>query len=146
MKKIACLILLLSAIAFAQEPQWTVVSNVVVYNQTQGVGQTTLFTPSETGLYRVSFYMSAPPYAGPLVGGVIAFYDGTDVSGVIIGEAITTPCRGTPSQQSTIPTTYALAAGQPFTYTVVGGGCPYNLAIVVEQLVQGNQVAFAKAP
>jgi hypothetical protein len=88
MRKMAlCFLLLLCpAIAFGQQPQWTTVASVVLFNQSQGIPRTTIFTPTEVGLYHLNFYFSTMGGGNKNQEGT--FYEnvyGADISGTPLG-------------------------------------------------------------
>jgi len=60
-KATICLLLLLGSLAaFGQsQPQRTVVQSIILPDQTAPIAQTTLFTPTSAGLYRLNAYISA---------------------------------------------------------------------------------------
>jgi hypothetical protein len=132
-------LLLCSAIAFGQEPQWTVVQHVVLLNQNQNIPLTTLFTPTEPAVYRLTIYFSGVGTKGR--GAFAYFLNGVDISGQTIEEGDEVSCPGT-GFQSPPPITTILKPQVPFQYVVVNrdpfppNSCYYNLAITVEQLVQ----------
>jgi len=58
-KTMLCLLLLSSCVSFGQAPpQWKVVKALFLNNQAATIPQTTLFTPTENDIFRVSAYMS----------------------------------------------------------------------------------------
>lgn len=135
------LLLLCSVLAFGQEPQWTVVKHVVLMRQDLNIFQTTLLTPTEPALYRISLYLSGGVGSGPRTNAVwTATLAGTDITGARFEP---TPLQILCNQASWLSApsiTISLLPQVPLTYQVINGGggltCQYNLAITVEQLVQ----------
>ena len=138
-KTTACfLIMLCSAIAFGQQqPQWTVVQSVVLFSQSQAIPQTTLLTPTEPGLYRLTVYFSGGGGASPQ-GAFDLVVVGTDISGVPSRTELGGPCAF--SRFISLSPIVSLKPSVPLTFEVdnlgTSPGCVYNLAITVEQLVQ----------
>ena len=142
-KLLVCLVLLMLPLLCGAQ-QWQVLpTSFAVFNQNQAVQQTTLVTPSQDGIYRISMYFSVS--SGVDVSPE-AFFDttlvGEDVTGLPNVIDVGLSCKKTLFES--IPTqNVALKAGVPLTYTVstmgIPGSCTYNLGIVVEQLVQSNQ-------
>ena len=134
------LLLLCSAVAFGQEPQWTVIKNVDVVQQEHNIFLTTLLTPTEPGLYRISFYLSGGVVSNPRSDAFwTATLAGTDITGARFEPApLQIPCNQA-SWLSAPSITIALKPQVPLTYQVIAGGgastCQYNLAIIVEQLL-----------
>lgn len=136
---ICFLLLALCSVTFGQSPQWTVVQNVVLYGQSQAISPTTLLTPSDPGMYRITMYFSTVSGISP-IGTFNALYSGTDVSGVEIGDGSGAVC-GKQGFHSSVPLTVSLKPNAPLTYQVradipPSSSCVYNLAITVEQLLQ----------
>lgn len=140
-KLLFLLVLFAPMLCLAQ--QWQVVNSVALFSQNQAVQQTTLVTPSQSGLYRISMYFSVS--SGVDVSPE-AYFDttitGQDVTGLPNVIDVGLSCKRTLFES--VPTqNVALKAGVPLTYTVstmgIPGSCTYNLGIVVEQLVQSNQ-------
>jgi hypothetical protein len=135
------LVLLCSAISYGQEPQWTVVKHVFLTQQTANIFHTTLLTPTEPSLYRISAYLSGGVGGSPRTNAVwTATLAGSDITGAAFKPApLQVPCNQTVwlSAPSII---ISLEPQVPLTYQVIDGGggltCQYNLAITVEQLVQ----------
>jgi len=105
-----------------------VVASVSLINQTQGVNQVPIYTPTTTGFYRVS-YLEQP---GQLGVGLWTFtWNWTDdVKYETFG-----PYQLAPDSyfNAGIPGMRVLA-GHPITFTVTGHGGSYNLFASVEQL------------
>jgi hypothetical protein len=139
---ICFLMLLWSANAFAQEPQWTVVKHVVLFNQNQPILQTTLLTPTEANIYRLTVYLAG---GGSRVSPDEAFLvdvRATDISGQPWdGVGLILPCN-IQSVEWLPPATVISKPNLPLTYEVHSRlsvpltDCTYSLAITVEQLVQ----------
>jgi hypothetical protein len=142
MRKVALSFLLLcSAIALGQEPQWTVVKHVVLFNQNQPIPQTTLLTPTEANIYRLTLYFSG---GGTRVSPYEAFLlnvSGTDISGQSWSPTLILACNdlsvgGLPPymviSKPNLPLTYQVDS----RLIVPSADCTYNVTITVEQLVQ----------
>ena len=136
--KVFCVLLLGSVISFGQQqPQWTVVEHVELMQQSQTIPLTTLLTPAESGVYRLTAYFSS-------VGGTAATtwsesLSATDVTGGLVNGNLNLNCRTGHYWSSTPPITAVLKANAPVTYQVSNNGaatCQYNLVIVVEELQQ----------
>jgi hypothetical protein len=48
-----------AATSWQSQPRWRTVQSIVLTHQTQPIPQTTIFTPTERGLYRLNTYMTA---------------------------------------------------------------------------------------
>jgi hypothetical protein len=136
---ICMLLLLCSLAAFSQtQPQWRVVKHVILTYQTTQVQQTTIFTPTKPGLYRLSAYISAE--------GQFANWNlrlsWTDAAGKPTNTYITAatgPC--TVGQNYTVAEMSHLLVPQgrtPVIYEVDAAPDPpagdYNIIITIEQL------------
>jgi hypothetical protein len=131
--------MLCSALAFGQEPQWMVVRHVVLFNQTEAIPPTTLLTPTEPGEYRLSLYFSGVGTTPGANQEGIADITGIDIAGAFLQTYVVIPCGFQPSYSSLPATTISLKPEVPLTYDVRfanRSGCLYNLVITVEQLVQ----------
>jgi hypothetical protein len=129
--------LLCSVIALGQQqPQWTVVQHVELTQQSQPIAPTTLLTPTESGVYRLTAYFSS--VGGTAVGSWTEFLSATDITGGLVNGNLALNCHSSRYWFSTPPITALLKANAPITYQVSsnGGSCQYNLLIVVEQLQQ----------
>jgi hypothetical protein len=137
-KTTICLFMLLCSVAALGQkpPLWKVVQALALTNQTAPIPQTTLFTPTRAGVFRLSVYMSG---GGETPGGDWDLSVGwTDLTGassdfgelqVFTGGANYT--QHSPSMLSIEPKTPLLhevdAAGNT-------SGSDYNLVITMEQL------------
>jgi hypothetical protein len=135
---ICFLLLLCSVLAFGQQPQWAVVANVVLFSQVQAIPQTTIFTPTEPGIYRLTLYFSGGGGREGYREEVFeADLNGVDISGEAISYSPQVRC-GTPIINSVSPIV-SLKPQQPLTYDVTAfvynAACQYNLAITVERLM-----------
>jgi hypothetical protein len=132
---ILSLIVLASPAVFAQSfPQ--VVAQVSLLNQTQPIRQTVLVTPTTTGLFRISVYMSAG--GGPENGGNWAFtLNWVDDQGLLRHPLSSVVLQ---SEGSYVTTTQVIrsAKDQPIRYAVPDSGhvpeFAYDLCVTVEQL------------
>jgi hypothetical protein len=138
MRKLAvCVLLLWAAMAYGQ--QWTSVASVSLLQQSQPIPLTTIYTPSEPGSYRLSFYFSGgggTPTTPP--GFFDATLTATDITGVATAIDFGASCRQARFISST--PMVSLKAGVPLTYKVdtsgsIPNGCAYNIIITVEQLL-----------
>lgn len=137
---ICLMVTMCSVIAFAQEePQWKVVQHVTLFQQSELIYWTTLLTPTEPGVYRLTVYFSGG--GGGAKGQFVASIHGFDITGIPLGlDGIAILCSGKTWYQ-TAPITVSLKPQIPLMYEVLGSnngtaGCQYNLAITVEQLMQ----------
>jgi hypothetical protein len=126
-----------SAIAFGQTaaPQWRVIRHVVLYQQTEPIPQTTLLTPTESGIYRVTVYLSGGGGTG--TGRWLESLSGSDITGLPFSPGNLNVLCGELLVQGTPPVVVSLKPQVPLTYQVEGSGaptCQYNLAITLEQL------------
>lgn len=131
---VLALVVLASTLAFAQ--QWQTVQGIWLPGQSAGIPLTTIMTPSNPGIYRLTFYISGG--GGAATGGFFSAYlNATDISGQTQSTNLGSPC-GLPRYISTT-SVVSLKVGEPLTYEVDSGnselGCTFNLAITVEQLV-----------
>jgi len=120
-----------------QQPQWTVVQHVELMQQGQPIAPTTLLTPTESGVYRLTAYFSS--VGGTAAGGWTEFLNATDITGGLVNGNLGLNCRSGHYWFSTPPITAVLKANAPVTYQVSSTGaatCQYNLLIIVEQLQQ----------
>ena len=137
---ICFLMLLCSAIALGQQPQWTVVQNVVLSNQNEDIAKTTIFTPTEPGLYRLTLYFSTS--GNGTTGWFLETLFGTDISGQDLSHLAIyqLECSTAAAYRPIPPITIRLRPNTPLAYSVdsyrSNSPCVYNLAITVEQLVQ----------
>ncbi len=134
---ICFLLVLCSVLAFGQdEPQWKVVKHITLMQQNQPVSQA-LFTPTETAVYRVTFYFAAG--GGNSSASWVGNLRGTDATGAFLGGGDIISCAH-PNLFS-ISVMAVLKPDVPLTYEVdqfiaSTSTCQYNLAITLEQLVQ----------
>lgn len=109
-----------------------VVASVSLTDQTTSVSHVPIFTPTATGLYRITYYEAS----SPILGSSWAFeWDWTD-DFKTRNYGPFTLSRGSYFNAS-VPAARVLA-GQPITYTITAGshaeGTSYNLFATVEQL------------
>ena len=138
---LAVFLLALTTVGFAQDARRSadgtcavfpcVVATLSVTNQTVPVSETALFTPTTSGLFRVTVYMESSAIQGSVWS--LQFKNTDDLkkrSGSIVQVA--------PGQLLSGVSVYRDVAGQPITYTVaqvkVGEGAFYDLFVTVEQL------------
>ena len=141
MRKVTiCFLLMLCSVwALGQQPQWIVVQNVVLFNQTTPIPLTTLLTPTEPGEYRLNAYFSGLG-SGSDRNSNSGELDivGTDLTGAPMSNSLGLSCAQ--PIFSSLPTmTMILKPQVPLVYSVRLGGtgvCKYNLAITIEQLVE----------
>jgi hypothetical protein len=132
-----CFIVILGSrvTALAQAPahEWKVVEVVQLTKQTEATPTTTIFTPTEVGLYRVNILMACGGSKGH--GGAnepswqLAFYYGANSNHFEVG------CVGG-SNGGSAPYLISPSAGTPVTYSVTGVLSPpfsYDIDIIVEQ-------------
>lgn len=140
MKTAFCsLLLLCSCLSFGQTvPQWKVVKAVLLNNQTAAIPLTTLFTPTDNNVYRLSAYMSARNLNPGLFDGWSFTLMATDLVNqqVSLNEV---QVVGGPPYQSLGAWVFTPLKGTPITYHVVINGTPppdaeYALAFTIEQL------------
>jgi hypothetical protein len=113
-----------------------IVAQVSLINQTGPISQTTMFTPTKSGLFRISSYLASTiPGEDNYYGLTIVFTDDValEYSPLLCGNGgyFANPCGG--------PSTFRAVAGTSVSFYVQGSGPPpesdYNLFIVVEQLM-----------
>ncbi len=123
-----------------------IVAKKVFRNQTQPISQTTLFTPSVTGIFRVSVYMAMTSPVNGTSGWALG-WNWTDDAGAeqaylaVLSDNATPPNDFAFSNASSalpVPFTFEAVAGQPVSYFVYGPGDPqggtYGFVLVVERL------------
>jgi hypothetical protein len=140
MKTALCsLLLLCSSLSLGQTvPQWKVVKTVLLNNQTAAIPLTTLFTPTENSVYRLSAYMSARNLKPGLFDGWTFTFLATDfVNKNTSGNFV--QVVGGPPYQSLGAWVFTPLKGTPVTYQVAEIGTPppdaeYALAFTIEQL------------
>ena len=126
----------------------TIVASIALTNQTATIPPTTVFTPTQTGLYRLSVYMtqtvsvprSTSEWRYNLAWVDDAGVEGTGFYGVISVSTAKTPPSAWGSSNGTSPGNVAIfqaIAGQPVTYSVLcnKAGGAYSLYFTVEQLI-----------
>jgi hypothetical protein len=145
---ICFLLLLCSVIAFGQQPQWTTVASVVLFSQNQNVPKTTIFTPTEPGVYRLNVYFSGGTHGAATNGAFEASVSGFDITGRPLSDdngwgglgTLNVHCGGFLQWGFLPQLTVSLEPNVPLVYQVLSQSasldCVYNLAITVEQLVQ----------
>jgi hypothetical protein len=126
---IGLLVLLFSSLAaFGQnEPQWKVVQHGMLFHQTAAIPFTPLFTPTKTGFYRMSVYISS-----------------NDINTNWQIDLLWTDFAGTTQKYASSPTgapplgsfMFVPRAGTQVSYQVIGNdpNVPYNIAFTIEQL------------
>jgi hypothetical protein len=127
---IGLLLLLCSLAAFGQnEPQWKVVRHGILTDQTAPILSTPIFTPTKTGIYRMSAYIS-------LNGFTISDWEmaifWTDLGGSVQTYQAS-PEGGTQRIETFM---FIPKEGTPVEYYVSGNDPtrPYNIAFTIEQL------------
>lgn len=132
---ICFLMLLWSAIAFGQEPQWRVIKHVSLVEQNLITEGNILIPTQPLGVYRLTIYFSVE---GTGQGGFNADVTGLDISGQSFDkyiEGAVCPAGGFSSDAITV----VLQPRQPLRYSISNNNpsnCNYSLIITVEQLVQ----------
>jgi hypothetical protein len=118
-----------------------VVQRVALIGQTGAIPTTTLFTPSQKGLYRVSVYMTTTNLEGGQ-GSYSWVLNWTDDAGAEIANFYFLSNSPPPTawgytggsdSPGGVATIEALG-GQPITYSINGSGETYSLYMVVERL------------
>ena len=138
------LLLFCSGLAFGQQPQWTTVASVVLFNQSQAdrYKKTTLLTPTEPGIYRLNVYFSGGGGTNNPNGewGFYTELNGFDITGQPLNFSQSVQCGFGMSAFWMPQVVVSLKPQHPLTYDFGGmsptPGCIYNVAITVEQLVQ----------
>jgi len=124
------LLCLWGATSWQGQPQWRVVQHVVLTRQTAPISQTTVFTPTERGVYRLSAYLSAG--GSPQANWEWSFY-WNDLDGV--GFQTSLDSSDGPSQVGAM--IFAPQPGVPVTYATTSNPQPhggYDLLFTIEQL------------
>ena len=137
------LLFLCSVFSFGQQPQWTTVASVVMFNQDHADRRrVTLLTPTEPGIYRLNAYFSGGGGTNNSRG-QWSFYNelnGFDITGQPLYFSQSVECGFGMSAFWMPQVVVSLKPQRPLTYDVGGmsatPGCIYNLAITVEQLIQ----------
>jgi len=123
-----------------------IVATGKLVDQTQVISKTTLFTPSETGLFRVSVYMTqTKPVPASALWSFALFW--TDDAGDQADQLADLPTNALPpnswAYSALYPagTVFEAVGGQPISYAVIlgnhlgnGNGGRYSLYYTVEQL------------
>ncbi|MBZ5571483.1 MAG: hypothetical protein LAO09_06350 [Acidobacteriia bacterium] len=146
MKKSICLVAVLLCAwvsSFGQSnglPQWKVVKEFHLTNQTNAIPTTVLFTPTKASIYRLSMYLSAS--ANEAQNG--QFYitvDWTDQTGLPgTNGGATDLSHGSETLSWIAPETFSPKIGTPVTFTVVLSDNPppqdasYSVAVIIEKL------------
>lgn len=135
-KPTICLLLLLCSLAaFGQsQPQWRVVQSIILPNQTAPITQTTLFTPTEAGLYRLTVYISATALSS---GEEWSF--GLIWTDLVEQNPFTLTVSAVRNGPGTITSIFSPRRNTPVSFQVEAENSPppnshYNLAFTVEQL------------
>jgi hypothetical protein len=126
-----CLLMLVGSLtAFSQsQPQWKIVHSLILIRQTVPVQETTIFKPSEAGVYRLSAYWSETG-KGSNQQFTLSWTD-------ITGSAQELSMSGVgPSRSS--PFVFIPKIGTPITYVGSGSTGVYNVALTIEQLQSGD--------
>src|ERR1035438_8751461 len=113
---ICFLLMLCSVVAFGQQPQWTVVQQVVLFHQNQAIPKTTLLTPNGQGIYRLNLYLSGGSF-GEGNGQIAYSLNGFDITGAQIFSAGGIDC-GSKEWLSMPPIMVSLAPQAPLTYQI----------------------------
>jgi hypothetical protein len=122
-----------STSSYVTIPAPNVVATVALFNQSNGIGATTLFTPSTTGLYRISLYIRQ---SATSVSEYTLAVTWNDQAG---SEEFQTSVGDTLGLEAVAERPVRFVAGQPVSYDVgisAGIGTPpqYEFAIALEQL------------
>jgi hypothetical protein len=125
---------LLGATSWQPQPQWRVVREIGLTNQTAGIPQTTFFTPTKAGLYRYSIYLSGTGQGGQWN----LFIHYFDLSGFEsnIQLQIGPSSAGYKAMWANLPVAPISAEpGVPVTFYISGSGpATYNVGMTLEQL------------
>jgi hypothetical protein len=117
-KVIAVVVVILAGVCFAESPRHVeVVAEVGLTKQT-GTATGTLYTPSETGVFRVNFMTQCTSGGSGTVEPRLSWVD--DNGGEFYPTSATVPCEDPHTPVSFIFIIKAIA-GQPITWTVFGG-------------------------
>lgn len=139
-KTTMCLLLMLCACAaFGQNmPQWKVIQYVALTHQTQPIPQTTLFTPTTNGFYRVTAYLSA---SGPKQTGNTAWFFNLQCTDIVpfngCGTGMIVEVNG--ALNANVFYAFSPHPGAPVSYSTGESNPPpvdteYNLVFTIEQL------------
>jgi hypothetical protein len=116
-------------------PQWKVVQAVSL-TQNTSVPTTTIFTPTESGVYRLSAYMSIKP-DNQTDAGIVGEFAWTDTSHQAAAVPFGLPEGDNSLFFSVVPTMFRPLVGIPVTYflnSTVSGTGQYNLVFTIEKL------------
>lgn len=123
-------------VAFGQAaPQWKVIKLVTLNHQTAAVSQTTLFTPTNPGFYRLSAYISS---AGSSQAIWTLSFSFNDLNGE--PEQVGTTAADGPCSPS-LEFVFAPQPGVPVSYSVSPVGIEagyYDVMFTIEQLQAGG--------
>lgn len=131
-----------SVISFGQSnglPQWKVVKEFHVADQTASVPPTVLFTPTQKGLYRLSMYVSASTDIKQLTGWDMFVY-WTDQTGLSANFLLGTDLTGGTTYQAD-SAMFSPQIGKPVTVFIQTSNPPpqdasYCVALVIEKLTR----------
>jgi hypothetical protein len=117
----------------------SIVASVALTNQTANIPLTTLVTPTQNTLYRVSGYLTCGTFSyNNTISGILSW---TDDYSPIYQYSLPGYCNGPPNP-SPVTFSYTLmdTAGSPLSYQTTGcvSDCLFELFITVEQLPYGN--------
>jgi hypothetical protein len=124
-------------------PSAVIVAKVALTNQTTTIPQTVIFTPLQSGLYRVSPYMALMTSPVTCCWNFDFFWTdegGTRTASTMMTLGNNSCCGyGLDSISTDVPGsfTFRAVAGQPVSYDISGGGAdagPYELYLVIERL------------
>jgi hypothetical protein len=146
MKRIYLAIFLLASLPLAAQTLTSplIVASGKLVGQTQAIAKTTLYTPSETGLFRVSFYICMTKPGSPNRQWAVSL-TWTDDAGLEANQLADVDMNTLPPNAWAISYTptpgfvFEAVAGQPISYAVVsslgtGSKGTYSLYYTVEQL------------
>jgi hypothetical protein len=135
MKRTLIFLLLAVSVVFATNPHTPrapiVVAEATYINQNLDLAQTTVFTPSSDGLYRITAYVEFVPTNSANTTNVLAFWtDNEKTKGANLSVA--------GNNGLFVPVTVYALAGTPISIetngTSLASGSEYNLYVTVEQL------------
>ena len=135
MRKIAISLLVVlslwGATSWQQQPQWSVVHQLALTHQVNPISQTTIFTPTKAGLYRLNAYISGANSPDQWV----LQFGWTDLSSAPVIQEINPQPSGVGWNQLAL--VFSVQPGTPVTFSVSGQpgqNAFYNLAFTVERL------------
>ena len=123
-------IALWAATSWQTQPQWQVIQTVTLTRQTQPIPQTTIFTPTKRGLYRLSEYLTAGGRNINATWQLIFSWNDIDGSGFSYG-------IGSYDSPAEFVYIFSPQPNTPVSYMVTqqpGYSGGYDLAITIEQL------------